>query len=109
VVTLVVDRDGVIDEGASGSLDAAKKAPMPLNAIFQIASMTKPITSVAVMMLVEAGRLRLDDPVSKYLDGFDNLQVITRFNEADATYETRPARRPMTIRHLLTRPLWIDI
>jgi methyl acetate hydrolase len=102
VVTLVVDRDGVIYEGASGSLDAAKTAPMPLNAIFQIASMTKPITSVAVMMLVEAGRLRLDDPVSKYLDGFDNLQVITRFNEADGTYETRPARRPMTVRHLLT-------
>jgi hypothetical protein len=42
------------------------------------------------------------DPVSKYLADFDNLQVITKFNEKDATYETRPAKRPMTIRHLLT-------
>jgi RNA polymerase sigma factor (sigma-70 family) len=46
--------------------------------------------------------MQLDDPVSKYLEGFDNLQVITKFNEQDASYETRPAKRPMTIRHLLT-------
>jgi methyl acetate hydrolase len=102
VVALVVDPDRVLYEGASGMLDAAKNVPMPLNAIFQIASMTKPVTSVAAMMLLEAGKLRLDDPVSKYLDGFDSLQVITKFNQADGTYETRPARRPMTIRHLLT-------
>jgi methyl acetate hydrolase len=54
------------------------------------------------MMLYEEGKLKLDDPVSKYLPGFDHLQVITKFNESDATYETRPAKRPMTIRHLLT-------
>jgi methyl acetate hydrolase len=60
------------------------------------------VTSVAVMMLYEEGKLKLDDPVSKYLPGFDHLQVITKFNESDATYETRPAKRPMTIRHLLT-------
>jgi CubicO group peptidase (beta-lactamase class C family) len=54
------------------------------------------------MMLFEEGKLKLDDPVSKYLAGFDHLQVITKFNEKDATYETRPAERPMTIRHLLT-------
>ena len=54
------------------------------------------------MMLLEQGKLQLDDPVSKYLTGFDNLQVITKFNEADGTYETRPAKRAMTIRHLLT-------
>jgi CubicO group peptidase (beta-lactamase class C family) len=75
---------------------------MPIDGIFQIASMTKPVTSVGIMMLLEEGRLRLDDPVSKYLPGFDHLQVITKFNEAEATYETRPAKRPMTIRHLLT-------
>src|ERR1700745_1903208 len=75
---------------------------MPVNAIFSICSMTKPVTSVAIMMLFEEGKLKLDDPVSKYLTGFDNLQVITKFNEKDATYETQPAKRPMTIRHLLT-------
>ncbi len=102
VVALVVDRDGVLYEGVAGKLDVGRNVPMPANAIFQIASMTKPVTSVAIMMLLEEGKVRLDDPVSAYLPGFDNLQVITKFNEKDATYETRPAKRAMTIRHLLT-------
>lgn len=102
VVALIVGRDGVLYEGAAGRLDVTRDLAMPVNAIFPIASMTKPVTSVAIMMLFEQGKLKLDDPVSKYLTGFDNLQVITKFNEKDATYETRPAKRPMTIRHLLT-------
>jgi CubicO group peptidase (beta-lactamase class C family) len=102
VVALVVGRDGVLYEGAAGKLDVAHSVAMPVNAIFSIASMTKPVTSVAIMMLFAEGKLKLDDPVSKYLTGFDNLRVITKFNEKDATYETRPAKRPMTIRHLLT-------
>ncbi len=102
VVALVVGRDGVLYEGAAGKLDVGHNTAMPANAIFSIASMTKPVTSVAIMMLLEEGKLKLDDPVSKYLTGFDNLRVITKFNEKDATYETRPAKRPMTIRHLLT-------
>ena len=102
VVALVVDRDRVLFEGAAGKLDVGHDVPMPVNGIFNIASMTKPVTSVAIMMLVEAGKLQLDDPVSKYLAGFDNLKVITKFNAADGTYETRPARRAMTVRHLLT-------
>jgi methyl acetate hydrolase len=93
VVGFVVGPDTVLYEGAAG---------LPVNAIFSIASMTKPVTSVAIMMLLEEGKLKLDDPVSKYLTGFDNLRVITKFNEKDATYETRPARRTMTIRHLLS-------
>src|SRR5687767_9202324 len=56
VVALVVDRDGVLFEGAAGKLDA--NVAMPVNAIFNIASMTKPVTSVAIMMLLEAGKLR---------------------------------------------------
>jgi len=102
VVTLVVGRDGVLYQGAAGKLDVAHNVAMPVNAIFAIASMTKPVTSVAIMMLLEQGRLKLGDPVSKYLAGFDNLQVITKFNEKDGAYETRPAARQMTIRHLLT-------
>jgi methyl acetate hydrolase len=102
VVALVVGSDGVLYEGAAGKLDFARNIAMPTNAIFNIASMTKPITSVAIMVLAEEGKLKLDDPVSKYLAGFDNLQVITKFNDKDATYETRPAKRAMTIRHLLT-------
>src|SRR5579863_2852053 len=102
VVGFVVGPDGVLYEGAAGKLDVTHNIPMPVNAIFSIASMTKPVTSVAIMMLFEEGKLKLDDPVSKYLAGFDNLQVITKFNDKDATYEARPAKRPMTIRHLLT-------
>jgi CubicO group peptidase (beta-lactamase class C family) len=102
VVEIVVNREGVLYEGAAGKFDVAKNVPMPTNAIFNIASMTKPVTSVAIMMLLDEGKLRLDDPVSTYLDGYKNLQVITRFNEKDATYETQPARKVMTIRHLLT-------
>jgi len=101
VVEIVVNREGVLYEGAAGKFDVAKNTPMPTNAIFVIASMTKPVTSVAIMMLLEQGKLKLDDPVSKYLDGYDHLQVVTKFNAADATYETRPAKTVMTIRHLL--------
>ena len=54
------------------------------------------------MILVEQGKLKLDDPVSKFLTGFDNLKVIKKFNEADGSYDTRPAASVMTIRHLLT-------
>jgi CubicO group peptidase (beta-lactamase class C family) len=93
VVEVVVNREGVIYKGAAG---------LPANSIFNIASMTKPVTSVAIMMLMEQGKLQLDDPVSKYLDGYDKLQVITKFNAADATYETRPANTMITIRHLLS-------
>jgi CubicO group peptidase (beta-lactamase class C family) len=60
------------------------------------------VTSVAIMILLEQGKLSLEDPVSKYLPGFDNPQVIAKFNEADGTYETRPAKKPITLRHLLT-------
>jgi CubicO group peptidase (beta-lactamase class C family) len=101
VVEIVVNREGVLYEGAAGKFDVAKNIPMPTNAIFVIASMTKPVTSVAIMMLLEQGKLKLDDPVSKYLTGYDHLQVITKFNAADATYETRPAKTVMTIRQLL--------
>jgi methyl acetate hydrolase len=102
VVGLVVNRDGVVFEGASGKLDVARDLPLRTDAIFNIASMTKPVTSVAIMMLLEQGKLALDDPVSKYLPGFDKPEVITKFNAADGTYQTRPAKRSIRLRDLLT-------
>lgn len=102
LVALVVDRKGCVFEDSAGKLDMAHDAPLSSNAIFRIASMTKPVTSVAIMILVEEGKLSLDDPVSKYLPAFDRPQVLRHFNEVDGTYETRPAKRSMTIRHLLT-------
>jgi len=103
VAELVVDRQGILFEGAAGKADIEKNVPMKTNAIFNIASMTKPVTSVAIMMLMEQGKLKLDDPVSKYLGaGYEHMQVIAKFNDKDATYETRPAKNVMTIRHLLS-------
>jgi len=57
---------------------------------------------VAIMMLVEQGKVKLDDPVSKYLPDFEKRAVIAKFNAVDASYETRPAKRAITLRHLLT-------
>lgn len=101
-VTLIVNRDGVLYEGAVGKQDVARGVAMLADAIFRIASMTKPVTSVAVMMLVEAGKVKLDEPVSKYLPEFAKRPVIAKFNAADGSYQTRPAKREITIRHLLT-------
>lgn len=102
VVALVTTRDRVVYEDAFGTLDGARKAPMSKNAIFNIASMTKPITSVAVMQLVEAGRLHLDDDAAMYLPSLSKLQVLSTVDLKAGTWHTRPARRPITIKELLT-------
>jgi len=102
VVVAVVDRNGVLYAEAFGHSSTAARKPMSKDTIFNMASMTKPVTSVAIMMLVDEGRLTLDDDVAKYLPKYRDPLVITNFNEADASYETRPAKRPITIRHLLT-------
>lgn len=86
-----------------GALDPQTKAPMPKDAIFRIYSMTKPLTSVAAMMLMEEGRLSLADPVAKYLPALKDLQIGTEKPGADGKpmLETAPARRPMTVQDLL--------
>jgi len=102
VVAMVADANGVLYSGAFGAQDVAKRVPMAVDSIFRIASMTKPVTSVAVMMLVDEGKIALDDPVASYLPAFEELEVIDTFNAADKTFTTRPASTPMTVRHLLT-------
>lgn len=102
VVVAVVDRNGVVYEEAFGRMNVTKNVPMAKDTIFNIASMTKPVTSLAVMMLVDEGRLKLDDDVAKYLPKYKDPQVIVDFNPADASYKTRPAKGPITVRHLLT-------
>src|SRR5690349_19909424 len=102
IVALVVDADRVVYTGAFGKQNVGAGTPMAKDTIFRIASMTKPVTSVAVMMLVQEGDIGLDDPVGKYLPAFEGKQVIASFNAADKTYTTRPATGPITIRHLLT-------
>lgn len=75
---------------------------MTLDSVFRIASMTKPITSVAAMQLVEDGDLGLDVPVSKYIPSFAKLQVLEGFDETTGAPKLRPASKPVTLRHLLT-------
>src|SRR5690349_11554211 len=67
VVALVTDRQRVLYQGAFGVADVSSGRPLAQDALFRIASMTKPVTSVALMQLVEQGKLSLDDPASKYL------------------------------------------
>jgi methyl acetate hydrolase len=102
VVVAVVNKDGSLYNEAFGVSSTLRNRPMTKDTIFNMASMTKPVTSVAIMMLVDEGKLKLDDEVAKYLPKYKDPVVISKFNEADASYETRPARRPITIRHLLT-------
>jgi CubicO group peptidase (beta-lactamase class C family) len=102
VVVAVVNKDGTLYHEAFGVSSTVRRTPMTRDTIFNMASMTKPVTSVAIMMLVDEGKLKLDDEVAKYLPKYRNPLVISRFNDADGSYETRPAKRPITIRHLLT-------
>lgn len=97
----VGNRAGTISSHAAGVADPATGTPMKVDTIFQIASMTKAITSVAAMQLVEQGRLTLDAPIETVLPELAHPQVITGFDDAgNATL--RPAARPITLRHLLT-------
>jgi CubicO group peptidase (beta-lactamase class C family) len=102
VVVAVVNKDGVLYNEAFGRSSTVRNTPMAKDTIFNMASMTKPVTSIAIMMLIDEGKLSLDDQVAKYLPKWKDPLVISKFNDADASYETRPAKRPITIRHLLT-------
>ena len=102
VAVAVVNKDGVLYNEAFGKSRTLTSTPMAKDTIFNMASMTKPVTSIAIMMLVDEGKLKIDDEVAKYLPKWKDPLVISKFNEADASYQTRPAKRPITIRHLLT-------
>jgi methyl acetate hydrolase len=102
VVAIIADRDNVIYRGAFGIRNAHRSSTMSPDAIFWLASMTKPVTSVAIMMLREQGLLELDDPIGRYLPDLVGREVLDTFNATDASYTTRPATRAVTIRDLLT-------
>ena len=105
VVTLVARQGRVVHLEAVGYRDAEAKAPMTTDTIFRIASMTKPIASVALMMLFEEGHFLLSDPISKWLPEFANMKVVQPAppgERVETPYATVPAKRPITIKHLLT-------
>lgn len=115
-VTIVTRRGKVAHFEAQGLMDLEARMPMRRDAIFRLASMSKPVTGVAILMLVEEGKVRLTDPVSRFIPGFKDLQVAmakavppggaARGGRGEAPPEpeiyTVPAAREITVRDLLT-------
>ena len=102
VITAVIRHGKLIHYKAQGHMDVASAKPMREDAIFRIASMTKPIASVALMMLWEEGRFQLRDPVSKFIPEFAAAQVSTTADASGTTGELVPPKRPIQIRDMLT-------
>ena len=115
-VTAVARRGKVVHFEAHGFLDVEKRIPMPKDAIFRMASSTKPVLGVAAMMMIEQGLMHPDDPVSKYIPEFKKMQVAVLKEPADKDisplyigrddkvpeHRLVPAEREITIHHLLT-------
>jgi CubicO group peptidase (beta-lactamase class C family) len=99
-VTLVARRGQIAYVSAIGQRDRERRKPMTEDTLFRIYSMTKPVTSVAMMMLIEEARCSLSDPVHRYIPSWENLRVY-RYGAYPA-FQTEPARRAMTIRDLMT-------
>jgi len=113
-VTLVARHGRIAHFEATGVTDIESKKPMTKDAVFRIASMTKPVTGVAIMMMMEEGKLRITDPVSKYIPSFKDLKVAVALPRqgpppgagdepaGPPKFYTVPAEREITIRDLLT-------
>lgn len=101
-VALVAAQGKVVYHEALGFSDQEKTDSLQLDDIFRMASMTKPVTTVAVMQLVEQGKLSVEDPVSQYIPTFSDPEVLLTVNDEDSTYTARDADREITIHHLLT-------
>jgi CubicO group peptidase (beta-lactamase class C family) len=111
-VTLVARHGKIAHFEATGVTDVDSKTPMTKNSVFRIASMTKPVTGVAIMMMMEEGKLRITDPVSKYIPSFKDLKVAVAEpaprvpapadEPVRVKYYRVPAEREVTIRDLLT-------
>lgn len=105
VVTLVARRGRVVHFDAIGYRDVEGKQPMTTDTIVRIASMTKPIASVALMTLYEEGHFLLTDPIAKFLPEFKDMkvaQVASNEERTGAPYKLVPAARPITMKHVLT-------
>ncbi|MEZ4281130.1 MAG: serine hydrolase domain-containing protein [Myxococcota bacterium] len=100
-VALVAREGRIVYARTTGAADLEAGVPMSLDTRFHIASMTKPITAVAALMLVDDGKLSLDDPVSDYVPAFADA-VVASPRDANGQFSTRALEAPLTVRHLLT-------
>ena len=103
MVVIIARKGKIVYSEALGWQDKGKNSPIKSDTIFRIYSMTKPLVSVAAMMLVEDGVMQLTDPVAKFLPAFKNLQVSVAEKDSDGkvAYKSVPAVRPMTVQDLL--------
>jgi CubicO group peptidase (beta-lactamase class C family) len=101
VVAMAATDNGLLYEGVFGTRDLGKGSAMTRDTVFRIASMTKAVTSVAAMQLVEQGKLKLNEPVPDIDSALSSPQVLEGFDASGAP-RLRPAKRPITLRHLLT-------
>src|SRR5580658_7864389 len=100
VVGMIASGSRTLYAGAFGRRDSSG-VPVQVDSIFQIMSMTKAVTTVAALQLVEQGKVGLDEPVARRLPQFEKIQVLDRFGP-DGKPILRPAAKPPTLRHLLT-------
>jgi CubicO group peptidase (beta-lactamase class C family) len=106
---LLIARNGkVVHHQAFGFSDLEKQIPLKRDDIFRIASQTKAITSLAMLMLWEEGKFLLDEPIANYAPEFRNPKVLNQLRWSDTTYSTIPAKGDITFRHLLTHTSGID-
>src|SRR6187401_2709205 len=107
-VSIVIKDNQVVQYKGYGYADVATKKPMKNDAIFRIMSQTKGITSIGIMILYEKGKLLLDQPISDFIPEFKKPVVLDKFNDADTTYTTVPAKSEITFRQLLTHTSGLD-
>ena len=101
-VVLVGNDKEIIFQNSYGIKNPETNEAFKKNDIFRIASMTKAITSFAIMKLWEKGKIGLDDPVQKYIPEFASVEILDSFNENDSSFTTKKRINDITIRHLLT-------
>ncbi len=106
---MIAKDNKIVYEKSVGMADREKNIPISDETRFRIASMTKAVTTVAVMQLVESGKVLLSDPVATYIPAFANMRVATSHTaNADGSFETEELKRPITVHHLLTHTEGLD-
>ncbi|MFT6868261.1 MAG: CubicO group peptidase (beta-lactamase class C family) [Cyclobacteriaceae bacterium] len=108
LASIIVRKGKIVQYGAFGSTDENSTKPLSKDAIFRIASQTKAITSVAVMMLYEEGKFLLDEKIEDYLPEFKEMNLLETFDSKDSSYTSRKLLEPIRIRHLLNHTSGLD-
>ncbi|MEO6839054.1 MAG: serine hydrolase domain-containing protein [Ginsengibacter sp.] len=106
--TIIVKDNQLVQYKGYGYADVDSKKKMQKDELVRIASQTKALTCTGIMILYEHGKILLNEPVSDFIPEFKNMTVLDKFNAADTTYTTVPAKRPITIRDLLTHTSGLD-